>query len=134
VPLWYDIISVLTLSLTGVLNAVSSIVVINAIYLLSSYTSTDDLFGQVVHDPLFWLITVGAIILSSFGIYLGRYIRVSSWDITHPHKLLAKIGRHLFREKHLSEALLFTLFFSVFLFLMYMLFMSPGVALLGGSG
>jgi uncharacterized membrane protein len=132
VPMWYDIISVLTLALTGVLNAVSSIVVLNTIYIFSLRDVTSgNLLAGIASDPVFWLTTVGTILLSSFGIYIGRYIRVNSWDIRHPLKLLKKIWHHVVHERHLGDALLFVLFFSAFLFLMYLLFISPAIALLG---
>jgi uncharacterized membrane protein len=132
VPMWYDIISVLTLALTGVLNAVSSIMAINIIYIISLRDiATDNLLAGIAHDPVFWLTTVGAILLSSFGIYIGRYIRVNSWDVKHPLKLLKKIWHYVVHERHLGDALLFVLFFSAFLFLMYLLFIAPAVALLG---
>lgn len=130
VPLWYDIISVLSLTLTGVLNAVSSIVVINATYVLVFYEHAAQLLRNIVHDPWFWVITAGSILLSSFGIYMGRYLRVNSWDAKHPLKLFAKVKRHLASENHVREAALYTLFFSVFLFLIYLLFTAPAVALL----
>jgi len=131
VPLWYDIISVLSLALTGVLNAVSSIVVIDMLYIMLRHTNVERLLPQVAGDPWFWLITAGAVLLSSFGIYLGRYLRLNSWDFKRPWRLFAKVWRFVVREHHLREALLYTLFFSVFLFLFYLLFIAPAVALLG---
>jgi uncharacterized membrane protein len=62
------------------------------------------------------LLVLAAIILSGFGIYLGRFSRLNSWEVlTDPVKVLGEIGA-AFGD---PEALLFSLAFVVFIGLSY---------------
>lgn len=56
-------------------------------------------------------------IMSSYGVYLGRFLRLNSWDIMHPSSLIEKIvqGSDTF-------SLQFTLVFFLFLFITYGLY------------
>ena len=73
VPYWYDIISVMAFALTGLLLGCLSL------YLVQ----------EVVRDGLGracgWVFALLMLALSSFGIYLGRFVRWNSWDaLTDP--------------------------------------------------
>lgn len=35
-----------------------------------------------------------ALVLAAFGVYLGRYLRLNSWDVRHPSSLLGKLSSH----------------------------------------
>ncbi len=57
-----------------------------------------------------------AILLSGFGIYLGRFSRLNSWDVVFSTKLvLREVGQALADPK----AIMFSLAFSTFIFLTY---------------
>jgi uncharacterized membrane protein len=68
-PLWYDVIIVVWCSWTGMLLGVISLYLMQDIVLR--------MFGRV-SGWLFVFIISG---LSSFGIYIGRFVRLNSWDI-----------------------------------------------------
>ncbi|MBK8784012.1 MAG: DUF1361 domain-containing protein [Anaerolineales bacterium] len=68
-PLWYDVIIVVWCSWTGMLLGVISLYLIQDIILRN--------FGRWAG----WLFVVGISGLSSFGIYIGRFVRLNSWDI-----------------------------------------------------
>ena len=45
---------------------------------------------------LAWCVAGGALALSSIGIYLGRFLRLNSWDaLTRPHELASLTTRRL---------------------------------------
>lgn len=81
IPLWYDLIMLLSFALTGLLLGYLSMVCVE----------------RVLH-PLFKRPAImafhGAVLfLCGFGIYLGRFLRWNSWDIaTRPKSLLHELG------------------------------------------
>lgn len=118
VPIWYDIISVLTLSLSGVFNTILGITSIQVFYLIyfdpMSLTTKNTLSMN--------LTAVFIIIIVSFGMYLGREIRFNSWDVLHPIKFLKRLLAHFKKENEIKNLILFTLLHSLFLIMMYIAF------------
>jgi len=68
-PLWYDVIIVVWCSWTAMLLGVVSLYLMQDIVLRT--------FGRWVG----WVFVFVISTLSSFGIYLGRFVRLNSWDI-----------------------------------------------------
>lgn len=107
-PLWFDLVLVLSFALIGVIVFLKSLKDILGI--LRMHVSA---FAFTVLTPvIFWLI--------SFGLYLGRYLRFNSWDIVHPFRL-ARASFGILMEK---DTIGFTLIFSAFLWLLYYLTLS----------
>lgn len=80
VPIWYDAMMLFTFALTGLLLGFLSL-----FFMQSLVTHR---FGHIVG----WLFTVLATGLSSYGVYVGRFLRWNSWDIfTQPISLLTDI-------------------------------------------
>lgn len=68
-PLWYDVLIVVWCSWTGMLLGVISLYLMQDIILRT--------FGRVAGWVFVFMISG----LSSFGIYIGRFVRLNSWDI-----------------------------------------------------
>ena len=68
-PLWYDVIIVVWCSWTGMLLGVFSLYLMHHIVLRK--------FGRSAG----WIFVFMISSLSSFGIYIGRFVRLNSWDI-----------------------------------------------------
>ena len=69
VPLWYDLALILSCAWNG---------------LMLAYASLSDMQRLVQQRLGFWVgwgFATVALVLSSFGIYLGRYLRFNSWDV-----------------------------------------------------
>ena len=71
--------------------------------------------GTLMANVVIWV----CIILSSTGIYLGRILRLNSWDIfTHPLRLLQTIFDHLFPVTKNPSTYLVIFLFSVIQFIL----------------
>ncbi|MFT9495373.1 DUF1361 domain-containing protein [Anaerosolibacter sp.] len=103
--LWYDFTMICLFVLTGFLLGLFSL------YLLHSIVQD----GQGNWPG--WIFVFVTLFLSSFGVYLGRFIRWNSWDLIHrPNALLESI----LASFH-AHAMAFTLIFGSFLTLMYIM-------------
>lgn len=79
-PIWYDALMVFTFALTGLLLGLVSL------YLLQLRVARH--LGEAVS----WLFVVFVLGISSYGVYIGRFLRWNSWDLfTQPHTLLLDI-------------------------------------------
>jgi uncharacterized membrane protein len=70
-PMWYDLLLILTFSFTGIVYFFASLKIL--------YQKITKYYTKTVANTVIYL----SIILSSFGIYLGRYLRWNSWEIIH---------------------------------------------------
>jgi len=68
-PLWYDVLMLVWFAWTGLLLGVVSL------YFMQEIVT--NAFGRLTG----WLFTIAVTLLSSFGIFLGRFYRWNSWDI-----------------------------------------------------
>jgi uncharacterized membrane protein len=108
VPFWYDIALIASCAGTG---------------LLLGYTSIADV--QVVvarrYSALMgWLLVVVAVLLSGFGIYLGRFLRWNSWDtVTSPRQLSLAITERVMNPLSNPQTFGVTIVYGVGLFLGY---------------
>lgn len=88
VPLYYDIVMVFSLAVTGFINALASLSGFQALLLIATTDSSE--------IPWFiWLIVMLYILASSFALYLGREVRVNSWDVVHPLAFAKKLYKNL---------------------------------------
>ncbi len=106
-PLWYDVIILVWFSWTGLLLGLVSL------YLMHDIVQRT--FGRIP-GWLFVFIVSG---LSSFGVYLGRFIRFNSWDILNDPKEVAVtiLGLAIDPSKRLVA---FTILFAVFYLFVYL--------------
>lgn len=117
VPLWYDIVSILTLAMSGVMNMCFNVFFIQffiALALNDLVQNVSFLIGNVS-----WLVMALLMVLCSFGIYLGRYIRFNSWDIKHPIEFTKKLINHFNTKESIKNCALFVLFHSLFFIVFY---------------
>ncbi|WP_217615228.1 DUF1361 domain-containing protein [Cellulomonas sp. GbtcB1] len=120
VPEWYDILLVLSLAMSGVLNMLINVFFVQLAYVALRFDDVDGLQSAEVR----WL-TVAVLLLAAFGIYLGRNIRVNSWDVLRPWRLVARVVTHLRSPGRLVEATGFTLVCGAFFGLMHLVVVGP---------
>lgn len=115
VPIWYDIVSVLSLAVSGILNMCFNVLCLQ--YLAVAVVS--QLFQANMTGLWADGISVLLLIISSFGIYLGRYLRLNSWDIRHPLRFLSRLKQHYAEAGVRKNCFLFVLFHSLFFIVFY---------------
>lgn len=83
-PVWFDLILILSFAWTGLLFGFLSL------------WDIEDLLKNHLKEKYVICISVLLLFIGSFGIYIGRYLRWNSWDIlTSPFQLLYDIGDRL---------------------------------------
>lgn len=121
VPLWYDIILVISLAMSGVANTVVNVWIVHFFYAVNRHG--DDASSLLKADVL--TIAGGVMLLIGVGMYLGRYLRINSWDITHPASMMNKIITHFRQSGNVLAGIGFSLTYAIFLAIMYLLIVGP---------
>ena len=111
-PYWYDAVMIAAFAWMGVLLGFASL------YLMQ--TVVRQWRGAVAG----WIFAFTAIGLGSLGIYLGRFLRLNSWDaVDHPSvlpRILHAVARDPFRyQEAIAVTVLFTIALSFAYFLLY---------------
>ena len=104
VPLWFDVLLLIWFSWTGLLLGVVSL------FLMQDLVRRE--FGRITG----WLFVFAVGVLSSLGIYIGRFLRWNSWDILF--NPLERMNEFLYYAIHPSmrSILFISIFASFFLF------------------
>ena len=110
-PLWYDVIIVVWCSWTGMLLGIISLYLMQDIVLRT--------FGRVTA----WVFVFIILPLSSFGIYIGRFVRLNSWDILQDpaETAMSILGLVIDPSRRLAA---FTLLYTIFFVFVYILLYS----------
>ena len=110
-PFWFDLLLLLSFSLTGLL-----------LFMFSFYS-----FGlkvlSVFRLKYQKLITYSLFGLCGYGLYLGRCLRYNSWDIiSNPFGLIASMFRSLTDPQWFKETIGMSILFGLFLYFGYKVF------------
>lgn len=115
VPIWYDIVSILSFALSGIFNTLTNIVLVQ----LTIIVAIDP---EVITKQGMLKLIGTAVIINLFvaiGVYMGRYIRFNSWDILHPIQFTKRLWKHFKQKGVLKDFVLFVLFHTAFFTIMY---------------
>jgi uncharacterized membrane protein len=112
--LWFNIALLTAFSVTGLLLAVMSLYLIQQVVRL--------IYGGLTS----WIVAALALVLSGLGVYLGRFLRLNSWDVLlRPERtvkdILDRLPRHSTDD---PNPLAFTLMFAGLVAVMYYVFLS----------
>jgi uncharacterized membrane protein len=110
VPLWYDVVLILAYVWNGMILGYISLFDMHQI------------FKKKFTGWTCWCLVVMILWLTSFGIYLGRFIRWNSWDIFYHPLLLIKDIAAIFSNPLYQDVYGMTTIFTLFLFSSYGLF------------
>jgi uncharacterized membrane protein len=130
VPLWYDIVLVLSLALAGLLTTVLNVFLIQVIYaIVFRGDQAESLRGADVT-----ILGIVLLVLVALGMYLGRYMRLNSWDVRRPSRLVAKIFEHARRPGGARDMSGFVVLHTVLLLLIHFVVTGPIVQGLISAG
>ncbi len=107
-PLWYDVIIVVWCSWTAMLLGIVSLYLMQDIVMRT--------FGRVLGWSFIFVISA----LSSFGIYIGRFVRLNSWDILQNpgETAMSILGLIIDPSRRLAAFTLSYTFFFLFVYLL----------------
>lgn len=113
IPIWYDILLLSIFAWTGIFLAIASLQIMQKI---AKYY-----VGEVVS----WIFAIAAIGMGGLGIYLGRFERWNSWDfLIRPHQIVSDVMARFADPLDNQRFFGFTLLFTAFLFVTYLMFQS----------
>ena len=113
VPLLYDVLLLSAGAWTGLLLGLTSLFLVHAVA------------RRLVGALSAWALVVGALALSSFGIYLGRVQRWNSWDVVvHPAALASQLGGGLLHPVDYPRPIALTVLLTAFLLVSYLVLYS----------
>ena len=108
VPLWFDVLLLLSAAGTGLLLGYCSMMIVQRVI--------ERRYGPRTG----WLAASVAMMLSAFGIYLGRFVRFNSWDVvTDPAPLFADVAHRLMNPMQHPKTFAVTALYGVALLLGY---------------
>jgi uncharacterized membrane protein len=106
-PLWMDTLLILSFALAGLWYWI--LTVTNLMNISHAENKIVLIGGKIT-----------IILLSAYGVYLGRYLRFYSWDIvSDPIDLLRALVRSLSSYSYVRETYAMTLIFGAFLYFIY---------------
>lgn len=119
VPMWFDIVLLITLAMSGVVNTLASVFIA---HLLISVVRHGDTAESLLQPDAIGFVAL-MLLLVAFGVFIGRHVRVNSWDVLRPWRLARALARGL--RPQLGSAVTFTVMYAVFLALMYLIVLGP---------
>jgi uncharacterized membrane protein len=113
VPMWFDIGLILIYAFTGFFLAAASL------------RTMQSLVKAFLGGWVSWLFALTAIGLGGLGIYLGRFVRVNSWDLLfHPFRIAREVAAPVLNPLDNLRFFGFTLMFTAILLVFYLMFVS----------
>lgn len=112
-PIWYDVVLVSAAAWCGLLLGFMSLYLMQAVVRRAAGTIQA------------WLFVLAVLALSSFGIYLGRFLRWNSWNVfTRPGDLASDVWPRLVHPLEYPKTIAVTGLFTAFLGATYLVFYS----------
>ena len=93
------------------------------LYGFLSLWNLEELLERFLSKRMITALSVLLLFVSSFGIYIGRYLRWNSWDILHhPTRLMGDIGDRIIHPLDHTRTWGVTIFMGFFLTMLYFTF------------
>jgi len=109
VPLWYDVLLEVAFAWTGTLLGLVSL------YLMQS------LVRRARGAGAGWVFALAVLLMGSFGVWLGRFLRFNSWDVfVNPVDLLTGVAGYLAHPLDNAQLFVFSGLFALLLISIYL--------------
>lgn len=107
-PVWFDLVLILSFAATGLY-----------LFYISVHQMTEVIKARLpqLHKPLFLLLLFLAV---SYGVYIGRFLRVNSWDVVNPFALAKTCLMPLSHVHCLKDVCSFTFIFTGLLLCLFL--------------
>lgn len=113
IPVWYDTGLLAAFAFAGIFLAVASL------------NTMHEIVKDFIGAKLSWLFVTVVAGLTGFGIYLGRFLNLNSWDVfVYPQQVLSDILHRLVHPFSNLQAYGVTIVFAAFMFVCYWMFRS----------
>lgn len=107
-PIWYDLVLILSFAWTGLLFGFLSL------------WDIEKILEKFLKSRWLKIVMIFLLFMGSFGIYIGRYLRWNSWDLViEPYGLISDIGERLINPFQYQQTWGMTLFMGIFLNMIY---------------
>lgn len=107
-PIWFDLVLILSFAWTGLLFG------------LLSLWDIERILSKSIKRIYVTLISIGLLFIGSFGIYMGRFLRWNSWDIIgEPFRLIYDISDRIINPLAHRRTWGMTIFMGLFLNIIY---------------
>lgn len=107
-PIWFDLVLILLYAWTGLLAGFFSL------------SRIEQKFNSLFRWKYTGVFSLALVFLSSFGIYLGRYLRFNSWDLfQRPSSLMGQVADRFIHPMDHPRTWGFTVFMGMMLSLFY---------------
>lgn len=108
VPVWFDLLLILSYAFASL------------IFGFNSLLGIERLISKRLSEKASMLVVSGLLLLSGYGIYLGRFQRWNSWDIvSQPMNLISNIADHVIHPFSHPRMLLFSAVMGCLMILLY---------------
>jgi uncharacterized membrane protein len=109
VPLWFDLLLFVAFAWTGFFLGLVSLLVMQ------------EIVRKTAGRTAGWIFSLGVLVISSFGIYLGRFWRWNSWDLfLNPGRIFMDVTERVQDPFTRLQAMAFSVLFSCFFLAMYL--------------
>jgi uncharacterized membrane protein len=113
IPIWFDLMLILSFAWTGLFLGFMSL------YLMQNIIKKK--WGSIIG----WIFVAGTILIGSFGVFLGRFLRWNSWDmLSEPQAITYDIVSRAINPLSNKWSIMFTVIFFTFSFFSYLLLYS----------
>ncbi|HWD92721.1 MAG TPA: DUF1361 domain-containing protein [Verrucomicrobiae bacterium] len=106
---WVDLMLILINALTGLIVGFLSL------YLMQSAVR------RMAGNLASWIFIAAVALLSGFGMFLGRFLRLNSWDVVAPGKMFHLIGDSGRLLSAFPGSIAFSIMFAAFVFIAYLM-------------